>query len=118
MRVKGLDVDIRREGRKRLSPVPAREGARLRRDRPYTVGAPEGERSEAVAEWAQQPAHRRPVEPRRLAPVPLNVDHDLYGHARETSCQQEGRRLVDALHERDIRFEVAELARDAPRQHA
>src|SRR5581483_7315858 len=94
------------------SHQPAREG----RDGANGVDPPDRRDRGPVRERRREASGARPVQPRRAAPVAVEVEDDWRRAAREPARQQDGERLVRALDEHRVRPEAAKLARRAKRQ--
>ena len=68
--------------RGRLDAELADEPGRVRRERAHGVGAAEAEGADGVGERRERAAQRRAVEPRRGAPVAVQLDDDLRARVR------------------------------------
>ena len=103
----GVEIHVGRKLVRRLEPQISNELRRVGRDRANAVGIAEGGEGGAVSEWVQKGAQARPVQSRRCAPVPVDVDDHRSLDLRELACGERGRGLMCALRENGVRPKVA-----------
>ena len=102
-----LQVHEGGERRRRLDSELANHSGREVRDRPHLVDVPHRPGRDAVGERVEETARPRAVQPRRGAPVAVDVEDHLRAAAREAPRDHRRRRVVRALDEHGVRLELA-----------